>query len=143
MGLKITGTDIINTTTTADLQFKDHTGSTKLKFSRTGEFMDANDVMFIDPVTRVLDNVTNVNWDAAYNDRITAVSVSGGPTKTITLTQQDGGTLTASWSDTDTDTNTFLSSAAFNIANGVLTLTRSDSVTVTVDLDGRFYNQTE
>ena len=143
MGLKITGTDIINTTTTADIQFKDHTGSTKLKFSRTGEFMDANDVMFIDPVTRVLDNVTNVNWDAAYNDRITAVSVSGGPTKTITLTQQDGGTLTASWSDTDTDTNTFLSSAAFNIANGVLTLTRSDSVTVTVDLDGRFYNQTE
>ena len=143
MGLKITGTDIINTTTTANIQFKDHTGSTKLKLSRTGAFMDPNDVMFIDPVTRALTNVTNTNWDAAYNDRITAVSVSGGPTKTLTVTQQDGGTLTASWSDTDTDTNTFVSSAAFNISNGVLTLTRSDSVTVTVDLDGRFYNQTE
>ena len=83
------------------------------------------------------------NWNAAYNDRITAVSVSGGPTKTITLTQQDGGTLTASWSDTDTDTNTYLTSASFNTSNGVLTLTRNDSVTVTVDLDGRFYTQSE
>ena len=83
------------------------------------------------------------NWNAAYNDRITAVSVAGGPTKTITLTQQDGGTLTASWSDTDTDTNTYLTSASFNTGNGVLTLTRNDSVTVTVDLDGRFYTQSE
>jgi hypothetical protein len=66
MGLKITGTDIINTTTTSNIQFKDHTGSTKLKLSRTGSFMDPNDVMFIDPVTRALTNVTNTNWDAAF-----------------------------------------------------------------------------
>jgi hypothetical protein len=47
---------------------------------------------------------TNIsNWNAAYNDRITAVSVTGAQTKTITLTQQDGGTLTATWTDYDTD----------------------------------------
>ena len=36
------------------------------------------------------------------------------------------------------DTNTFLSSASFNTSNGVLTLTKNDASTVTVDLDGRF-----
>lgn len=38
-------------------------------------------------------------WDAAYNDSIVSASVSGTTTKTLTLTQQDAGTITASWSD--------------------------------------------
>jgi len=38
-------------------------------------------------------------WDAAYNDKITALAVAGTTTKTLTATQQDGGTLTASWTD--------------------------------------------
>jgi len=37
-----------------------------------------------------------------------------------------------------TDTNTVLSSASFSTTNGVLTLTKSDASTVTVDLDGRY-----
>ena len=37
-----------------------------------------------------------------------------------------------------TDTNIYLSSASFNTSNGVLTLTKSDTNTVMVDLDGRF-----
>lgn len=37
-----------------------------------------------------------------------------------------------------TDTNIYLSSASFNTSNGVLTLTKSDTNTVVVDLDGRF-----
>ena len=36
------------------------------------------------------------------------------------------------------DTNTYVTSASFNTANGVLTLTLNDSSTVTADLDGRF-----
>jgi hypothetical protein len=39
--------------------------------------------------------------------------------------------------DTDTDTNTFVTSAAFS--EGTLTLTRNDTNTVTVSLDGRYY----
>ena len=35
-------------------------------------------------------------------------------------------------------TGTYLNSASFNTTNGVLTLTKNDSNTVTVDLDGRF-----
>ena len=37
-----------------------------------------------------------------------------------------------------TDTNIYLSSASFNTSNGVLTLTKNDTNTVVVDLDGRF-----
>lgn len=43
------------------------------------------------------------NWDAAYNDKINSASVTGTTTKTLTLTQQDGGTITASWTDINTD----------------------------------------
>ena len=52
------------------------------------------------------------------------------------------GTFTISSIDTDTDTNTFVSSAAFNSANGILTLTLNDSNTATVDLDGRYTDNT-
>jgi hypothetical protein len=39
------------------------------------------------------------NWDAAYNDMIVSAAVTGTTTKTLTLTQQDAGTITASWTD--------------------------------------------
>jgi hypothetical protein len=42
-------------------------------------------------------------WDTAYNDSIVSASVSGTTTKTLTLNQQDGGTITASWTDIDTN----------------------------------------
>lgn len=42
------------------------------------------------------------NWTTAYNDSIVSAAVAGTTTKTLTLTQQDGGTITASWSDYDT-----------------------------------------
>ena len=42
------------------------------------------------------------NWTSAYNDTITAAAVTGTATKTLTLTQRDGGTVTATWSDYDT-----------------------------------------
>ena len=41
-------------------------------------------------------------WDTAYDRSLTAASVSGTTTKTLTLTKQDGSTLPASWSDYDT-----------------------------------------
>ena len=46
---------------------------------------------------------SQTNWDAAYNDKINSASVTGTTTKTLTLTQQDGGTITASWTDINTD----------------------------------------
>jgi len=67
--------------------------------------------------------------------RVTAVTVSGTSTKTITLTRADNSTVSTTWSDIDT--NTFVTSAAFS--GGTLTLTRNDTNTVSVSLDGRYY----
>ena len=45
---------------------------------------------------------TNYNdWYTAYNNTIASASVTGTTTKTLTLNQQDGGTITASWTDVD------------------------------------------
>jgi hypothetical protein len=52
----------------------------------------------------VIPTTTNeTNWNAAYNDKINSAAVTGTTTKTLTLTQQDGGTITASWTDDNTD----------------------------------------
>jgi hypothetical protein len=42
-------------------------------------------------------------WDTAYNDSIVSAAVTGTTTKTLTLNQQDGGTVTANWTDDNTD----------------------------------------
>jgi hypothetical protein len=41
----------------------------------------------------------STEWNTAYDNSITAATVTGTTTKTLTLTQQDGGTVTANWSD--------------------------------------------
>jgi hypothetical protein len=49
----------------------------------------------------------STNWKDAYDNYITGISVSGTSTKTITLTQRDGGTISTTFTDIDTDTNTW------------------------------------
>jgi hypothetical protein len=41
----------------------------------------------------------STEWNTAYDNSITSAAVTGTDTKTLTLTQQDGGTVTASWTD--------------------------------------------
>jgi hypothetical protein len=50
-----------------------------------------------DTYSTITDNSTN--WNAAYNDKIVSVGVAGTTTKTLTLTQQDGGTVTTTFTD--------------------------------------------
>ncbi len=80
---------------------------------------------------------TSTQWNTSYDNMITALSVSGTNTKTLTATQQDGGTLTASWSD-ESGSNNYLTSLSFNTGNGILTAARQGLSSVTVDLDGRY-----
>ena len=47
---------------------------------------------------------TSANWKQAYDNYITGASFSGTSTKTLTLTQRDGGTITATFSDINTNT---------------------------------------
>ena len=48
-------------------------------------------------------NAKQTNWDSAYNDKIISADVSGTTSKTLTLHQQDGGTIVATWTDIDTN----------------------------------------
>ena len=41
-------------------------------------------------------------WDTAYSRSLTSAAVTGTTTKTLTLNEQGGGTITATWSDYDT-----------------------------------------
>lgn len=47
-------------------------------------------------------NASQSEWDIAYDRSLTSAAVTGTTTKTLTLNQQDGGTITATWSDYDT-----------------------------------------
>ncbi len=44
-------------------------------------------------------NSNQTNWTSGYNNQITGASFSGTTTKTLTLTQQDGGIITANFTD--------------------------------------------
>jgi hypothetical protein len=63
---------------------------------------------------------SQATWDAAYNDKINSAAVTGTTTKVLTLNQQDGGTITASWTDDNTDavTSVFGRTGAVVSANG-------------------------
>jgi hypothetical protein len=74
------------------------------------------------------------NWDAAYNDRIVSAAVSGTTTKTLTLTQQDSGTITASWTDINTDAVT----SVFGRTGAVIAVS-GDYTTAQVTESGNLY----
>ena len=56
-----------------------------------------------------------LNWNTAYNNMVTAVAITGTTTKTITLTQQDGGTVS----------NTFTAGVVQSVTTG-----NSDTITI-------------
>jgi hypothetical protein len=67
-----------------------------------------------------LDNLDWTNFNTAYNNMIVSAAVTGTTTKTLTLTQQDAGTITASWTDDNTDavTSVFGRTGAVVAASG-------------------------
>ena len=69
-----------------------------------------------------------VNWNTAYNDRITAASVTGTGTKTLTLTQGDSSTITATWVDYDTDTDA--QTLTWTKATSSISISNGNSVTL-------------
>ena len=81
---------------------------------------------------------TSTEWNTSYDNSITALAVTGTTTKTLTATQQDGGTLTASWTDDNTGTVTSSAttsyipymSTATNVANSQLLYDTTNSRTI-------------
>lgn len=73
------------------------------------------------------------NWTTAYNDSIVSAAVTGTTTKTLTLTQQDGGTITASWTDYDTAPVTSVNAGtgiSVNATTGAVTVTNTGVLSV-------------
>lgn len=61
-------------------------------------YTETDPVFSASPAANILaSDITN--WDTAYNNHIVGINVTGTTTKTITLTQQDGGELTADFTD--------------------------------------------
>ena len=78
----------------------------------------------------------DANWNAAYNDRIVSAAVSGTSTKTLTLTQGDGGTVTASWTDIEGDqADGYVSTVALN-GNSLDFTGTGSGFTGSIDLSG-------
>jgi hypothetical protein len=77
---------------------------------------------------------SQVTWDTAFNRSLTSIGVSGTTTKTLTLTKQDGTTLTASWSDINTDAVT----SVFG-RTGAIVATSGDYTTAQVTESGNLY----
>tara|TARA_R110000868_G_scaffold112930_3_gene303587 strand:+ start:1039 stop:3618 length:2580 start_codon:yes stop_codon:yes gene_type:complete len=86
------------------------------------------------------------NFNTAFNDSIVSAAVTGTTTKTLTLNQEDGGTVTASWSDLNTDavTSVFGRTGAVVAAEGDYSLTQLSDVTIATPTNGQVlkYNGT-
>ena len=86
------------------------------------------------------------NWNTAFNDSITSAAVTGTTTKTLTLNQQDGGSVTASWTDDNTDavSSVFGRTGAVVATEGDYSLTQLSDVTLTSPANGQVlkYNGT-
>lgn len=91
-------------------------------------------------------NAEQTDWDTAFDRSITAADVSGTSTKTLTLTKQDGSTLTASWSDIDTApvTSVFGRTGTITAAEGDYNLTQLGDVNLSSPTNNQFlkYNGT-
>ena len=80
-------------------------------------------------ITYITDN--SGNWNTAYDRSIVSAAVTGTTTKTLTLNEQDGSTITASWTDLDTGLTSVGVSmpSAFSVANSPLTSNGTIAIT--------------
>jgi hypothetical protein len=94
-------TGVISSTIT---QYTDALARAAISSSATGlTYTSATGVFSLTAGYSIPTTAKQTTWDTAYNDSIISAAVSGTTTKTLTLTQQDAGTITASWTDINTD----------------------------------------
>jgi hypothetical protein len=93
-----------NITEGTNLYYTDARARTAISETVTGlDYNSSTGVLSTSAGYGIPTTASQTNWDAAYNDKINSAAVTGTTTKTLTLTQQDGGTITASWTDINTD----------------------------------------
>lgn len=81
----------------------------------------------------------SANWGTAYNRSLTSATVTGTTTKTLTLNQQGGTNITASWSDLNTDavTSVFGRTGAVVATEGDYSLTQLSDVNLASPANGQ------
>ena len=92
----------------------------------------------ISEITGFTDNSTD--WDNAFLESITGMTVTGTTTKTIILEQRDGSVITANFIDDNTGTGSgdVVTGMTFNAGTGILELRTLSGSTIQESLDGRY-----
>ena len=133
-----------------DTTLDSHTGDTTIHFemsaititeSQIDDLQDYSLTGHTHTVSEITDFTDNSsNWDVAYDDSITGMSITGTIVKTITLEQRDGSTITANFNDSTGGggTGESITGATFDTGTGDLDLTTNSGSTITVNLDGRY-----
>ena len=102
-------------------------GGVSITSPTSGQYLTFNGTNWVNTT------LSTTTWDTAYNRSLTAAAVTGTTTKTLTLTKQDGSTLTATWSDLNTDavTSVFGRTGVVVAAEGDYSLDQLSGVTIT------------
>ena len=113
-------------------------GGVSLTSPTNGQYLTFNGVNWVNST------LTTTTWDTAYNRSLTAAAVTGTTTKTLTLTKQDGSTLTASWTDINTVTSVFGRTGVVVAAEGDYSLDQLGDVVISTPTNGQVlsYNGT-
>lgn len=129
-----------------DLQNALNAKQNNITLTTTGTTGVATLVGSILNIPNYVSSTKQTQWDSAYNDKINSAEVSGTTTKTLTLTQQDGGIIQASWSDYDTAPVTSVFGRTGNVvaAEGDYNINQLGDVTITSATNGQVlkYNGT-
>jgi hypothetical protein len=80
-------------------------------------------------------NSVQANWTTAYNRSLTSAAVTGTSTKTLTLNEQDGSTIIATWSDYDTQGVTSVSVNVGNTGTDVNANVVNPTTTPTININ--------
>ncbi len=121
---------------TEPIYVRQYTG-TFSTLTRTATILDASGNTSFPGTVSTGSHGNSANWKQAYDNYITGAAFSGTTTKTLTLTQRDGGTLTATFTDltgTGGDGNDFLISAAWDAGSETITLEVANQAPVSVAL---------
>ena len=77
-------------------------------------------------------------WNLAYDNSITALTVTGTATKTLTATQQDGGIISTSWTDDNTEYS-MMTSSVLGLGKLFSDTTQTVAATAVSDTSSRTY----
>lgn len=92
--------------------------STEFSYNDAGNNIGVNAIAATkiteDAARRFVTDANKTDWTAGFNDRIVSAVVSGTTNKTLTLTQADGGTVTATFTDNNSGGTGDMSKATYD-----------------------------